>query len=226
MDAPGRLASIAAHLQAEPAAGVKRRLSKLSRDMTGRVALITGAASGQGDATARVLADEGCRLALCDINPCDELVAEVIDAGGEADAVAAASFPPGLDTQALAAALFELEAKAERAGFDRLLDSSRLLLEVVAEVSDAGGEAAAFIVDLADSASIEQLAADVLERFGDVVRPPDPSQRVCGGGWVTLLAPRAGYPGEQRRHRGRCAPHPAGNPAPRLAGRCGGAGAP
>ena len=128
MDAPGRLANIAAHLQAEPAAGVKRRLSKLSRDMTGRVTLITGAASGQGDATARVLADEGCRLALCDINPCDELVAEVID---------------------------------------------------------AGGEAAAFIVDLADSASIEQLAADVLERFGDVV-PPDPSQlsaeRVCGGG--------------------------------------------
>ena len=50
---------IAAHLQTEPAGGVKRRLSKLSRDMTGRVALITGAASGQGDATARVLADAG-----------------------------------------------------------------------------------------------------------------------------------------------------------------------
>ena len=59
------------------------------------------------------------------------------DAEAAADALEAASFPPGLDTQALAAALFELEAKAERAGFDRLLDSSRLLLEVVAEVSDA-----------------------------------------------------------------------------------------
>jgi NAD(P)-dependent dehydrogenase (short-subunit alcohol dehydrogenase family) len=79
--------------------------------MTGRVALITGAASGQGDATARVLADEGCRLALCDINSCEDLCAEIID---------------------------------------------------------AGGEAATFEVDLADSASIAQLAKDVLDRFGDV----------------------------------------------------------
>ena len=79
--------------------------------MTGRVALITGAASGQGDATARVLADEGCRLALCDINSCEDLCAEIID---------------------------------------------------------AGGEAATFEVDLADSASIAQLAKDVLDSFGDV----------------------------------------------------------
>jgi len=107
-----RIRCLAKQLAPAPAASaVKRRLSTLSRDMTGRVALITGAASGQGDATARVLADEGCRLALCDVNSCDALCAEVID---------------------------------------------------------AGGEAASFDVDLADTDSIAQLARDVLERFGEV----------------------------------------------------------
>ena len=33
-----------------------------------------------------MLADEGCRLALCDLNSCDALCAEVADAGGEAAA--------------------------------------------------------------------------------------------------------------------------------------------
>jgi 3-oxoacyl-[acyl-carrier protein] reductase len=44
------------------------RLSKLSRSISGSVAIITGAASGMGRATAHLFADEGARLALLDIN--------------------------------------------------------------------------------------------------------------------------------------------------------------
>jgi 3-oxoacyl-[acyl-carrier protein] reductase len=61
------------------------RLSKLSRSIEGRVAIITGAASGMGRATAYVFADEGARLALADRNA-DGVAAvrdEIAAAGGD-----------------------------------------------------------------------------------------------------------------------------------------------
>lgn len=44
------------------------RLTKLSRSIAGSVAIVTGAASGMGRATAQLFADEGARLAIIDIN--------------------------------------------------------------------------------------------------------------------------------------------------------------
>jgi 3-oxoacyl-[acyl-carrier protein] reductase len=44
------------------------RLSKLSRSISGSVAIVTGAASGMGRATAHLFADEGARVALIDLN--------------------------------------------------------------------------------------------------------------------------------------------------------------
>lgn len=76
--------TVAAAATDSPAVPVRPRLSRLSRSVAGRVAVVTGAASGQGDATVRVLADEGCRLALCDISSCAALAAEINALGGEA----------------------------------------------------------------------------------------------------------------------------------------------
>jgi len=45
-----------------------KRLTSLSRSIAGSVALVTGAASGMGRATAHLFADEGARLVLFDVN--------------------------------------------------------------------------------------------------------------------------------------------------------------
>jgi 3-oxoacyl-[acyl-carrier protein] reductase len=87
------------------------RLSQLSRSITGRVACVTGAASGIGRATARLFADEGARVAVVDQN---------------ADGAAATA----------------------------------------AEITQAGGEAEGFAVDLARVAQVDALVRDVIARFG------------------------------------------------------------
>ena len=59
------------------------RLSKLSRSIAGKVAVVTGAASGMGRATAHLFADEGARVAVTDINGegVEAVVAEITEAG-------------------------------------------------------------------------------------------------------------------------------------------------
>ena len=61
------------------------KLSRLSRSIRGKLALITGAASGMGRETARLFADEGARLALCDVNASGlaDVGKEITEAGGE-----------------------------------------------------------------------------------------------------------------------------------------------
>lgn len=63
-----------------------RRLSKLSRSVEGKVALVTGAASGMGRATAHLFADEGADVAVTDLgrDRVDAVVAEITGAGGSA----------------------------------------------------------------------------------------------------------------------------------------------
>jgi 3-oxoacyl-[acyl-carrier protein] reductase len=62
------------------------RLSKLSRSIAGRVAVVTGAASGMGRATSHLLADEGAKVAVVDVvgDGVKHVVDEIVGAGGTA----------------------------------------------------------------------------------------------------------------------------------------------
>ncbi len=62
------------------------RLSQLSRSIEGRVALVTGAASGMGRATAHLFADEGAHVAVTDLeaDAVERVVQEIRGAGGTA----------------------------------------------------------------------------------------------------------------------------------------------
>jgi 3-oxoacyl-[acyl-carrier protein] reductase len=53
------------------------RLTKLSRSVAGKTAIVTGAASGMGRATAHLLADESARVAVLDVGA--DRVAHVVD---------------------------------------------------------------------------------------------------------------------------------------------------
>ena len=62
------------------------RLSKLSRSIEGKVAIVTGAASGMGRATAILFADEGAHVAVTDLDldKVQVVVDEILAAGGSA----------------------------------------------------------------------------------------------------------------------------------------------
>lgn len=64
----------------------RRRLTRLSRSIEGRVALVTGAASGMGRATAHLFADEGAQVAVTDVNEAGvrAVVEEIESVGGRA----------------------------------------------------------------------------------------------------------------------------------------------
>ena len=100
------------------------RLSQLSRSIAGRAALVTGAASGMGRATAHLFADEGALVAVTDVGAegVQRVVDEITKAGGSArgwvlnvgDDAEVARVVPGI-----AAAFGRLDIVVNNAGISR-----------------------------------------------------------------------------------------------------------
>jgi 3-oxoacyl-[acyl-carrier protein] reductase/(S)-1-phenylethanol dehydrogenase len=86
-----------------------------------RVAVITGAAGGLGQAFALRLAASGHRLLLTDRTPCDDIVAQVRAAGGQASALAC-DLADTADVQRFAAA-----ALAEAGRVDVLVNNAAFM---------------------------------------------------------------------------------------------------
>ena len=66
-----------------------RRLSKLSRSISGKVVLITGATSGMGLATAKLFSDEGAKVVVTDLDDkkIKSVVDEITDTGNTAQGI-------------------------------------------------------------------------------------------------------------------------------------------
>ena len=101
-----------------------RRLTRLSRSIAGSVAIITGAASGMGRATAHLFAEEGARLALLDINQ-DGLAA----VAEEIRSIGADVFPVSVDLSSRDAAGQAIGSVADHFGaIDILVNNAGLII--------------------------------------------------------------------------------------------------
>jgi len=100
------------------------RLSTLSRSIAGKVALVTGAASGMGRATAQLFADEGARVAVADTDSkgAEDVAREIAESGA-----AAASFVCDVADAEAAARMVEAVV-ARFGGLDILVNNAGVSL--------------------------------------------------------------------------------------------------
>ena len=140
------------------------RLSKLDRSVAGRVAVVTGAASGMGRATAWLLADEGAKVAALDIDceGLDETVAAINDIGGTALAVACDLADPEAAEQAVA------RVQAELGPVDILINNAGMAAGGPLDAADFEDVWAAVLeVNLAAQMRLVRACLDDLKRNGD-----------------------------------------------------------
>lgn len=108
------------------------RMTKLSRSIKGRVAIVTGAASGMGRATAQLFADEGARVAVLDVNPepLEEVVGAIEAAGREVKGWAVDLADPDAITEAFA------EIADHFGGIDILVNNAGISIPITIDSED------------------------------------------------------------------------------------------
>lgn len=145
-------------------------------DLTGTVAVVTGASSGIGEATARALADHGCAVAL--VARREDRLAEIADGIGGRTHVA-----PTDVTDAGAVATMVEAAQDELGGIDVLVNNAGIA---------RGGP-----VGDADLAELRRTVRVNLEGVMNVTHAALPAIRDDGGGdIVTVSSLSARYPQE------------------------------
>jgi 3-oxoacyl-[acyl-carrier protein] reductase len=140
------------------------RLTKLSRSIADRTALVTGAASGMGRATAQLFADEGARVAVADHDAAGvaKVVDEIARAGGSA-----AGFPVDVGDPAQLVAL--ARAVRERLGpIDILVNNAGIALTGPIDGPDYAAQWERTIaVNLRAHADLIRACLDQLTRNGE-----------------------------------------------------------
>ena len=140
------------------------RLSKLDRSVAGRVAVVTGAASGMGRATAWLLADEGAKVAALDIDHggLNETVDAITDAGG----TALAAVCDMADLEAIDQAVARV--RAELGPVDILINNAGVAAGAPVDAADYEDVWAAVLeVNLAAQMRLVRACLDDLKRNGD-----------------------------------------------------------
>jgi 3-oxoacyl-[acyl-carrier protein] reductase len=140
------------------------RLTKLSRSIAGRTALVTGAASGMGRATAQLFADEGARVAVADRDGAGvaRVVEEIARAGGQAVA-----FPVDVGDPAAVAAL--ASAVRDRLGpIDILVNNAGIAIAAPIQAPDYDAHwERTLAVNLRAHVDLIRACLDQLTRNGD-----------------------------------------------------------
>ena len=140
------------------------RLTRLSRSIAGRTAIVTGAASGMGRATAHLFADEGARVAVVDRDRpgIARVVDEIAKAGGTA-----AGFP--LDVSDTAKLSDFVRQVSQRLGpVDILINNAGIVAGGPIDAADyAAVWERAFAINLSAQMHLIRACLDQLTRNGD-----------------------------------------------------------
>ena len=140
------------------------RLSKLSRSIAGRTAVVTGSGSGMGRATAHLFADEGAKVAVVDrvAAGVEAVVAEITEAGGVARGYVVDVSEPA------AIVAFATQVRAELGPVDILINNAGMSWPVTLMSEDwEDSWALTFEVNLTAQARLIRAFHDDLVRNGD-----------------------------------------------------------
>lgn len=181
------------------AQGERRRLSKLSRSVEGRVAIVTGAASGMGRATATLFSDEAARVAVVDLGSdrVGAVVDEITSAGGDARGWTCDVSDPAQIHRLVA------EVAAHFGGVDILVNNAGVALASGAQAPEADFEdawAATLAVNLTAHARLIRAALPFLQASdaGRVVNIASTEAIVTTAGMPAYAASKTGVLGLTR----------------------------